>query len=284
MSEEHAFTVKRRSPQSILVATTSTGAGWHQDFLLISDVHFDNPHCKRGLLKQHLDMAVERNAGIMIVGDWFDVMQSRDDPRRSKASLSPDYLLDYIDAVTEESATFLKPYAGHVVFVSEGNHESAIRKKLETNLTRRLARDLGVEYMRYSGWVQFRILEGGHSRRLVNLYFTHGSGGGGPVTKGVIQHNRRAAMLNDAQILVSGHIHEYWTVVNTVHGINNAGRPYFFDQLHISLPTYKEEFEEMEGYHTERGRPPKPLGGVWLRFKAKHGAPGRITYEALRAE
>jgi len=276
--------VSRRSPQSLLVATTSTGAGWAQDFLLIADVHFDNPHCKRGLLRQHLDMAQERGAGILIVGDWFDVMQSRDDPRRSKASLSPDFLVDYIDSVIDDSVAFLRPYAENIVMVSEGNHESAIRKKVETNLTRRLAKELGVEAMRYSGWVQFRIMEGGRSRRLVNLYFTHGSGGGGPVTKGVIQHNRRAAMLNDAQIVVSGHIHEYWTVVNTVHGINGAGKPYFFDQLHISLPTYKEEFEEMEGYHTEKGRPPKPLGGVWLRFNARHSAPGRISYEALRAE
>lgn len=38
--------------------------------LLLSDLHWDNPHCDRALLKRHLDLALERNAAIMIFGDF----------------------------------------------------------------------------------------------------------------------------------------------------------------------------------------------------------------------
>jgi len=36
--------------------------GKEAEFLLISDLHWDNPKCDRDLLKSHLDEAVRRNA------------------------------------------------------------------------------------------------------------------------------------------------------------------------------------------------------------------------------
>jgi len=39
--------------------------------LLISDIHWDNPHCDRKLLKKHLDEALEINADVLINGDLF---------------------------------------------------------------------------------------------------------------------------------------------------------------------------------------------------------------------
>ena len=57
---------------------------WEQTFLLISDVHFDNPDCDRKLLKKHLDKAVQDGCGILVNGDWFCAMESRNDPRSVK--------------------------------------------------------------------------------------------------------------------------------------------------------------------------------------------------------
>jgi UDP-2,3-diacylglucosamine pyrophosphatase LpxH len=45
------------------------------EFLMISDVHFDNPKCDRVLLKKHLDQALKRNAKVLINGDFFCIMQ-----------------------------------------------------------------------------------------------------------------------------------------------------------------------------------------------------------------
>jgi hypothetical protein len=35
-------------------------------FLLLSDIHWDNPKCRRDLLKKHLDEAVKEDAVIMM--------------------------------------------------------------------------------------------------------------------------------------------------------------------------------------------------------------------------
>lgn len=56
-------------------------------YLLISDIHFDNPHCDRALLKRHLDKALDIGATIMIFGDLFCAMQGKYDPRGSKGRM-----------------------------------------------------------------------------------------------------------------------------------------------------------------------------------------------------
>lgn len=259
---------------------------WQQWFLAASDVHLDNPHCDRGLLRAHLDEAVQRDGGILLLGDTLDLMQGRDDPRRDGGSMKPQYLLDYVDSVLEDAAKFFSPYRDRIVMISEGNHESAVRKRLGTNPTKRLADALGVQCMPYSGWLMFRLTRDEGRRgthNTIRCYYHHGSGGGGPVTRGVIQTNRRAAMVDGAHILLSGHIHESWTVWTPRAAVNSQGTPHIIDQLHVSTGTYKNEYQGGEGYHVEKERPPKALGGTWVRLWFDGRAHGSIRYEATRA-
>jgi UDP-2,3-diacylglucosamine pyrophosphatase LpxH len=52
-----------------------------QEYLLISDIHLDNPKCRRDLLKRHLDQAMEKKAPVFINGDLFCAMQGNKDRR-----------------------------------------------------------------------------------------------------------------------------------------------------------------------------------------------------------
>jgi hypothetical protein len=156
--------------------------------------------------------------------------------------------------------------------VSEGNHETAIQKRHETDLTDRLCAKLrsdagGItEAMGYGYWVKF-VLTRGEQRKAFYMKVFHGSGGGGPVTKGVIQTNRRAVYLPDADIVMSGHVHEAWTVCLRRERINKSSNLSHDSQWHVCTPTYKEEYGDGSGgWHIERGGPPKPLGAFWLRF------------------
>ncbi len=62
------------------------------------------------------------------------------------------------------------------------------------------------------------------------------------------------------------------------------------DGFAIRGSTYKDEYVDgYEGWHTEKGRGPRPLGGWWLRFGVRctheDGKKVRgITVEALRAQ
>jgi hypothetical protein len=100
-----------------------------------------------------------------------------------------------------------------------------------------------------------------------NLFFHHGAGGGGPVTKGVIRSNRQAVWLPDADVVVGGHVHEEWTITQARMRLLSSGRVSYDEQLHICLPTFKQEMDLFGGFHTERGRPPKPIGGMWMTMK-----------------
>jgi hypothetical protein len=83
------------------------------------------------------------------------------------------------------------------------------------------------------------------------------------VTRGVIKTNRRAVMLPDADIVISGHIHERWIVeVPRLKLLRN----YKVDQrsqIHASSGTYKKE-NLSEGWAAEKGFGPAALGGLWL--------------------
>jgi len=258
-------------PVFVLRHDDAKGGDWEKWYLLTSDVHFDNPHCKRSMLKRHLDLALERNAGVIDNGDFFCAMQGKNDRRGSKASVRPEDQTDcYFDTIVDHAADFLAPYRHLYVALGLGNHETAIAKHNELNLTRRLAEKLGCHHGGFHNFLVFLFTRNGSVRTSWKMYMHHGAGGGGPVTKGVIQTNRRAATIDGVDAFFTGHIHEAWSVENVKLSLTDGHRVVAKTEHHIQTPTYKDEFGS-EGFHIERGRPPKPLGGWWLRFTFRNG-------------
>jgi hypothetical protein len=280
---EQVYSLQPASSTSVFTLEVDEwGPGSEQWFLLMSDAHWDNPHCDRQMLRRHYDQAVERNARIFSFGDFFCAMQGRSDRRADKSSLRPEHQGgNYLDLLIDTAEEWLSPYADHIAMMSDGNHEIAIRKYLETDLLERLCRAIDCHHMGYSGFVKFVFPGGPESTR--RLYFHHGHGGGGPVTKGVIQTNRRAASI-DADIFVSGHIHEATLVENVVVTLLDSGRVHLATQTHVTCPTYKQEYLMDGGFHIEKGRPPKPLGGWWLVFYYDETQLGNVGTWFLRAK
>lgn len=262
-------------------------AGKDQWVLLKSDDHWDNPHCRRDLLQRHLEQAVERDAPIIGGGDLFCAMQGKYDKRASKSDIRPEHQNGrYLDSLVDTATEWYAPYSSHMVCEGRGNHDMSIKRRHETDLMDRLCGKLRseagskVEAMGYGYWVKF-VLRRGEQRQAVYVKIYHGSGGGGPVTKGVIQTNRRAVYLPDADIVMTGHVHESWAVCLRRERINKACNLSHDSQWHVCTPTYKEEYGDgSKGWHVERGAPPKPLGAYWLRFF--WDAP-RFDYELIPA-
>lgn len=233
-------------------------------YLLLSDVHWDNPHCDRALLKKHLDAAKERGAGIMVFGDFFCAMQGKYDPRGAKNNIRPEHdVANYFDALVDTATEYLLPYRENILLITPGNHETSILKRQETDLTGRLCQALRVETAAYAGWVMLRY-RSGNASAVKNIAYHHGYGGGGPVTKDVIQASRRSVYLPDADILVSGHTHDRWIFPIQRVRLNKGGEQAMQEQLHIKMGTYKDEFTSGQGWAVERGMPPKSMGGVWM--------------------
>lgn len=270
--------------------------GWEQWILLTSDRHLDNPLSNRKLQKQHLDLALERNAPVIDLGDLFCAMQGRSDPRHEKGHTRPgDTVQDYFGQLVRSAVDFFNPYSSILAVLGQGNHESKILKHNEIDLGAALVdrlRDRGSRVVQggYRGWVRLLFEQSrgkGQYRQSRNLYYTHGAGGSAPVSKGIIKTNRRAVMLPDADIVVGGHIHEAWYLEIMRCRITEQGREWVDEQIHLCTATYKEEFTDLGGgFHHEKEGAPKPLGGWWLRFWWDRGAgpAGQVKMEATRAK
>jgi hypothetical protein len=197
----------------------------------------------------------------------------------------------FVYCLTMPSGNFFARRNGRV-FVT-GN--SAIAKRLESHPTERLIglinahSGASVYNGGFSGFVRFAFTQSRSTRnhpviQTTTLHYDHGYGGGGPVTKDMIQHQRRAVYLPDAEIVCSGHVHEAWTSETARKRLTKSGRVYHDIQTHIKLPTYKEEYEDgFAGWHVETGKAPRPLGAWWLRFYWC-GRNDKVLYEVIRAK
>ena len=269
----------RLTNKTLKIQGTLKGAGEVDTILLCSDQHFDSKDCDRKLLKRHLTEAQDKGAAIVFLGDWFDAMQGRFDRRGSKSALDESLLRsDYINGLIEDTTAFLEPFAKSILGWATGNHETSILKHAEIDLVRlcidRLAdkTDHHIEQLPYSGWLlwsySMRNNNQDISDAVLKMAYTHGAGGGGPVTKGVIATARRATYLPDADIIVAGHIHEAWQMELRRERLMSDGTLYQDTQWHLQLPTYKDEYSTSgDGWWHETGKGPRPIGGYWLNLK-----------------
>lgn len=271
---ERGVSVAHPSPNVCAVYFDHVSAEWEQWILLTSDRHHDSKWCDRDLEKAHLDRMVERGGYCVDVGDLFDMMQGRFDPRRTYKELRPEYATaTYLDDIVKDSAQFYGPYAKRILMMGRGNHDQTIVKHNSTdplaNLVHRLNSDYGghIQPGGYGGWVRFQFKVNKTLCTSVRLKYFHGAGGGGPVTRGVIQSNRQAVFLPDADIVVNGHTHDSWHVPIARERLSDENVIYQDLQHHIRTSTYKDDYRSgADGWHVETGKPPKPIGAVWLHF------------------
>jgi len=282
--------IERKGPVTTTLRVEAARAkGWEQWALLTGDRHLDNPHSDRKLQEHHLKQAVDRGAFVIDVGDTFDAMQGKSDKRSSKSDLMARHKAgNYLNLLVKDGAEFFAPYANNLALMGKGNHETGVEKAIEYDLLDGLLFALsgkGTPIMNggYRGWIRI-LFEAGTVRQGINLYYHHGYGGGGPVTKDTIQATRKAVYLPDATIAVSGHTHDQWWFPVERVRLLESGREIADTQHHIKVPSYKDEFTEISGgFHHEKGRPPKPKGAFWARFYYSPRTE-RIEVEFIAAE
>lgn len=267
---------------------------WEQWGLLTSDQHWDNPDSNHEMQLKHLKEARERNAFIMSAGDFFCLMQGKYDKRSSKSKVREEHRKDnYLDTVIDTSVEFFKPYADLFICVAMGNHEQSIADRYETNMIERFCSVMNRETKSriynggFSGWIIFQFIEKHNGIKDVTtrvvLHYDHGYAGGGAVTADMIQHQRRAVYLPDADIVISGHTHDSWIREMARVRLTSAGVPRQDIQTHLKIPSYKEEYKDgYSGWHATKGLPPKPVGAYWIKFTYQ-AAIGRVVYDIIKA-
>lgn len=227
-----------------------------------SDEHVDSPSHLAALWTSHVERAARHNMPILSMGDMFDAIGGRYDKRRDPAELAAEHLprRDYYDAVVESVARQLKPYAQHYALLARGNHECSILKHTETDLTQRLADALPGFRGALGGYTGYVRLRFGQSYEHL-IWYSHGKRGSAPVTRGVINTNRRAVWLRDPDTILSGDSHEAWfmpVVRETVTGDTRG----WAAQWHVQMPSYVRNTDTLS-WVAQREFAPKPVG-CWL--------------------
>ena len=257
-----------------LDCTSRTDEWW---FLLSGDRHHDNPHADHALEKAHLDEAIARRAGIFDVGDLFCAMEGKFDPRRNKAGIREEHALaaDYLDSLVRHASDFYTPYAANFVVIGRGNHETAILKNCETDLTERLCERMSQQSSHkvhpggYGGWIKF-FAECNNERYNLSLKYFHGAGGAALMSFDTLKVRRNAAVMPDADVIVQGHVHKQWFMPLSRERLvcDKAGCRVVSDiQYHVRTGTYKDEFGDgHSGWHIEQGRGPEVQGAIWMRL------------------
>lgn len=241
----------------------------------LSDVHIDSPFCDRKLLTKYLKQAEEEKAPVLIAGDVFDSMQTHDDPRRRPEEMKAEYRVShYLDAIVLDAAKFFGQFKLQYI-LGIGNHESVILRKLNTGLIDRLVHDINVSGgdavgMGYGGYLRllFRYKKGNAAYRKI-VRFNHGQSSNAVVTKGVIQTNRQAVYMHEADIVHIGHLHEAWIVPISRERLAENGEPYNDIQWHIMTPGFKNSglaTKEKFGFAAERHPAPKPKGCAKIEY------------------
>lgn len=248
---------------------------------LTSDLHIDSVYCNRDALISDFEEAKRRNAMIFLLGDVFDAMQGRFDPRRSLDELRPEYRRnDYYDYVVKDVAKLLKPYAENIMLITPGNHETAVLKNASLSLIDRLVYAMNLEHGGhvlqggYGGWVRINLHYGKNGHRTsIKMKYHHGFGGDAPVTRGVIHTNRQNVYIKDADIIVNGHNHNAYYVPIVSETLSNSGKVVFQTTHHIRTPGYKQEYGDgTQGWAVEKGFVPKPIGGAFVQYEVhRHG-------------
>jgi hypothetical protein len=240
--------------------------------LLSSDWHWDSVKCDRDKLAADLTMAREVNAAVLSVGDLFDVMGGKFDPRSNgKYDVRPEFARgNYFDDIVTQCAEWLEPWRDQMAVITPGNHETAVRKRMETCLTTRLVERLRMNGSRvrqggYAGWVMFRGMASKKNVAVYRLYYHHGYGGGGQVTRGVIDFSRYLVDI-DADCVHAGHVHQRTLIEATRQRLTPNGIPKVKPIHLVRSAAYKQECLT-DGWAVEKGMSSRPLGGWWMLLR-----------------
>jgi hypothetical protein len=275
-------------------APLSVSAGDVVGLTLLSDLHLGAAHVDYNLIARELKTARDNNDRILVNGDIFDLILTKDLKRFTPDALHPRLLgrKDIVNEAVGWAVELFAPLATQIDMLGMGNHEDTVLKyanvdplkTLVEELQKKVPARLGhvIHYGGYSGFVDYRLKRGKQAERFV-VYYHHGSGSAAPVTKGMIDFNRKDTWVS-ADLIWMGHKHNRWAgAVQRVSCPEAGDEPCVRDVRHVMtgayFQTYRGQSQESVRQHGRRsnyaadmGLAPQGMGGARVLLEVGGGA------------
>ena len=233
------------------------------NILPFSDLHLGNKLCDLDLFKKHLKLLDEENTYWFCLGDMIDSVVLSDPRFDPKSCGLGDIVLDYADTLIE----LLEPYKDTCLGYLTGNHEEKLRKKAQIDVSRYIAKQLGVTYMGLVSLLYVSFSRKSHSCGQVWL-LTHGSFNG-QTRYGKIRKAEELSQKFDADIYFSGHTHDKVYTRVVTYTVNRVGQLVEKERVFVITGGYLRGYSDSvdEYCYVERKLlKPLPLGTPLVRI------------------
>lgn len=282
---------------------TTVRSGDEVGLTLMSDLHIGAAHVDYKLIQREIARAAEEGDRVLINGDLLDLILPKDHKRYDPTAIHPRLAnrTDIINAAVTWAVELFAPVCSQIDMIGVGNHETAVTKWHSVDPTLLVVYELEklakekipehvVHYGGYTGFVDYRFRDGYERKKGVTggggtrwvLYYHHGFGGAAPVTKGMIDFNRKDTFI-DADLLWMGHKHNRWTgTVEKLSCPQQGEQPNTKEVRHVMTGAYfntyvgqSQESVRKHGrrsnYAADAGMAPQGRGGARVTLKFGRG-------------
>jgi len=219
---------------------TSDVKGDKFELKFFGDFHYGSKQCNVDAIKKEIDIIKKGNAKVILMGDEINV--------GTKHSVGGGVFDDCIDVQTqyEEIIELLYPIKNKILGIHASNHLQRVFNETSIDLTRNIARELGISYFGFGVFHHIRFGENTYTG-----YSTHGSSGA------ALSHTKIKAVVNlsgsfVADFYAMGHLHSLESLTTTYHTINlkdktlDIRKRYFL--LTGSFMNFNGSYAEMKNY------------------------------------
>ena len=195
-----------------------TNKKWFTE-IVFGDIHLGHERCDERACGEMVNWIARQpmdEFGVILTGDLIENVLPT-----SKGSL---FEMKYPspERQVEEVIKLIKPIAGHVHMMCDGNHEDRTMRTAGISLSRIIARELKVPYVGYHGMLELTLQKQGKKQ----VYMVYGEHGCGSIPKTVGGRLNKLESIQEqveADVYIKGHIHHkcsfpgrVWKKVNGV--------------------------------------------------------------------
>ena len=244
-----------------------------------ADTHFGNHGFRDGLLKKHIQMCKDHNAGWFHLGDWCEYI-TPNDKRYTAAEPAPN-----VEEQKQMAKDYFEPIKEQGIAVLSGNHENSIARFYGDPMTD-IANTLGVPYLGYSGFVHLMLKTSSTQQKAFTIFLHHGHGGG-MLYGGKLNNLHRLSHKFEADVYGIGHVHTWSNPIDEVIGIKTSGlrHPKFLKKRrqYFSCPSYFDPYVQDNGsnYAQRAALYPQPCGCVRMTISFSDNAQWNVKLEPV---